>query len=160
MFTCHFFFSVSLLQREIFFFLYSTMCTYAPAGRLLIANQKLCFHSDCSSPLWKVFSVVTKTTIQQWQTSVAHSWVDAVSGRSLDKQARRRKNRGQVGKSKSNQRATTRQREGGKAEKKKHSDERSLRCCFLVQFRSGGFTWTSSVKFQKVTRSVFCLLPS
>lgn len=147
MFTCHFFFRFAAAKRDFFFFLYSTMCTYAPAGRLLIANQKLCFHSDCSSPLWKVFSVVTKTTIQRWQTSVAHSWVDAVSGRSLDKQARRPKTGGRWG----NQRATTRQREG----RKKHFDQRSHQCCFLVQFRSGGFTWTSSVKFQKVTRSVF-----
>lgn len=84
-----FFFRFTAAKRDFFFFLYSTMCTYAPAGRLLIANQKLCFHSDCSSPLWKVFSVVTKTTIQRWQTSAAHSWVDAASGRSLDKQARR-----------------------------------------------------------------------
>lgn len=102
------FFRFTAAKRDFFFFLYSTMCTYAPAGRLLIANQKLCFHSDCSSPLWKVFSVVTKTTIQRWQTSVAHSWVDAVSGRLLDKQARRRETGGRWG----NQRATTRQREG------------------------------------------------
>lgn len=54
-------------------FISRTMCPYAPGGGLLIANQKLCFHSDCLSPLWQVFSVVTKTTIQQWQMNVAHS---------------------------------------------------------------------------------------
>lgn len=122
-----FFFRFTAANRDISF-LYSTMCTHAPAGRLLIANQKLCFHSDCSSPLWKVFSVVTKTTIQQWQTSVAHSWVDAVSGRSLNKQAPQRKKRGQVGKSKGDNEAT-----GGLNGRRKHFDERSHQCCFLVQ---------------------------
>lgn len=56
-------------------FISCTTHTYAPGGGLLIASQKLCFHSDCLSPLWKVFPVVTKTTIQQWQMNVAHSWV-------------------------------------------------------------------------------------
>lgn len=42
-------------------------------------------------PLWKVFSVVTKTTIQRWHTSMAHSWLDAASGRSLHKRAPRHK---------------------------------------------------------------------
>lgn len=54
-------------------FISGTMHTYAPGGGLLIANQKLCFHSDCLSPLWKVSPVVTKTTIQQWQMNEAHS---------------------------------------------------------------------------------------
>lgn len=54
-------------------FISCTKHTYAPGGGLLIANQKLCFHSDCLSPLWKVFPVVTKTTIQQWQMNAAHS---------------------------------------------------------------------------------------
>lgn len=49
------------------------MHTYVPGVGLLIANQKLCFHRDCLSPLWKVFPVVTKTTIQQWQMNVVHT---------------------------------------------------------------------------------------
>lgn len=52
-----------------------TKLTHEPGGGLLIANQKLCFHSDCLSPLWKVSLVVTKTTIQQRQMNVANSWV-------------------------------------------------------------------------------------
>lgn len=54
-------------------FISCTMHTYAATGGLLIADQKLCFHSDCLSPLWKVSPVVTKTTIEQWQMNVAHS---------------------------------------------------------------------------------------
>lgn len=66
--------SVFLWKRE-WVHLLRNAHTYAPVGGLLIANQKLCFHSDCLSPLWKVSPVVTKTTIQQWQMNVAHSWV-------------------------------------------------------------------------------------
>lgn len=70
--VCHFFLFSYEGESE---FISCTIRTYAPGGGLLIANQKLCFHSDCLSPLWKVFPVVTKTTIQQWQMNVAHSWV-------------------------------------------------------------------------------------
>lgn len=73
-------------KGDFFFFLYNalhcTMCTYARRQvGLLIANQKN-FVSIVTvrAPLWKVFSVVTKTTIQRWHTSVAHSWLDAAGG--------------------------------------------------------------------------------
>ncbi len=72
------FFQLSCLRESEF--IPCTMCTYAPSAGLLIANQKLCFHSDCLSPLWKVFPVVAKTTIQQWQMNVAHSWVTRWAG--------------------------------------------------------------------------------
>lgn len=91
LYVCHFF--LCFLVKESGF-ICCAMCTYAPGSGLLIANQKLCFHSDCLSPLWKVFPVVTKTTIQQWQMNVAHSWVMRWS---LDKQAQPQ-NWGQVGK--------------------------------------------------------------
>lgn len=69
-------------------FIPCTMHTYAPSAGLLIANQKLCFHSDCLSPLWKVSPVVTKTTIQQWQMNLAHSWVMQWAGDlSINKEA-------------------------------------------------------------------------
>lgn len=74
--------------------LHCTACTYACRQvDLLIANQKN-FVSIVTVrvPLWKVFSVVTKTTIQRWHTSVAHSWLDAASRRrALHKQAPRQK---------------------------------------------------------------------
>lgn len=106
-------FSLLSTQREIFFFflgLHCTMCTYACRQvDLLIANQKKNFVSIVTVrvPLWKVFSVVTKTTIQRWHTSVAHSWLDAASRRrALHKQAPRQK----LGAGGGNQRATTRRR--------------------------------------------------
>lgn len=79
--------------RGSFFLSHSTTCTYARRQvDLLIANQKKKNFVSIVTvrvPLWKVFSVVTKTTIQRWHTSVAHSWLDKASGPSLHKQAGR-----------------------------------------------------------------------
>lgn len=80
-----------LLQRQILYNFRRTKCTYACRQvDLLIANQKknnFVSIVTVQVPLLKVFSVVTKTTIQRWHTSVAHSWLDEASGRSLHKQA-------------------------------------------------------------------------
>lgn len=81
-------------KGDFFFVSHCTTCTYACRQvDLLIANQKN-FVSIVTVrvPLWKVFSVVTKTTIQRWHMSVAHSWLDAASRRrALHKQAPRQK---------------------------------------------------------------------
>lgn len=64
-----------------------------PTGRFINSKSKRNFVSIVTvrAPLWKVFSVVTKTTIQRWHTSMARSWLDEASARSLHKQAPRQK---------------------------------------------------------------------
>lgn len=108
-FTGHFFLFYRRKGRFFCIALHCTTCTYACRQvDLLIANQKN-FVSIVTVrvPLWKVFSVVTKTTIQRWHTSVAHSWLDAASRRrALHKQAPRQK----LGAGGGNQRATMRRR--------------------------------------------------